>query len=117
MDVTAEQIRGWHIERGWNDIGYHWLIRRDGTLEKGRDESVVGAHASGFNSSSIGVALAGGVDSKMDAESNFTQAQYEAMFALKSDFDTRYKDAKHCGHNELSSKECPSLNIKCLFGV
>jgi N-acetyl-anhydromuramyl-L-alanine amidase AmpD len=116
MDVDAEQIRGWHKAKGWSDIGYHWLIRRDGTLEKGRDESVKGAHASGYNSTSIGVALAGGVNKKMEAESNFSQAQYETMFALKADFDARYKGAVHCGHNNISSKECPSLNIKCLFG-
>ena len=116
MDVSASQIREWHQAKGWDDIGYHWLIKRDGTLEKGRNESVIRAHASGFNSSSIGIALAGGVNKKMEPESNFTRSQYETMFALKNDLDTRYTDAKHCGHNEISLKDCPSICIKSLFG-
>jgi len=116
MDIGAEKIREWHVDvNGWSDIGYHWIIRRDGTVDKGRDESRSGAHAKGFNANSIGVCLVGGVDSRQNPESNFTRAQYEAAFALKDDLDARYSGVEHKGHNELSTKACPSLNAKELF--
>jgi len=116
MDIGVDKIREWHVEGNkWSDVGYHWIIRRDGTLEQGRSESKSGAHARGFNSQSIGVCLIGGVDSKMNAESNFTKAQYQALFSLHDDLIARYPDAKWKGHNELSTKACPSLNVKELF--
>ena len=62
MDVGVEDIRAWHVrDNGWRDIGYHWVIRRDGTIEEGRPEIAVGAHVAGYNHNSIGVALVGGV--------------------------------------------------------
>ena len=68
MDIGVEEIRRWHVEeRGWDDIGYANVIRRDGTIELGRDldgdgdvADEIGAHAAGFNAQSIGVCLVGG---------------------------------------------------------
>ena len=70
MDIGAEKIREWHTkERGWDDIGYHWVIKRDGTLEAGRAINMQGAHAKAVNGSSIGCCLVGRGD-------NFTDDQY-----------------------------------------
>ena len=69
MDIGAETIREWHTlpkpkGRGWSDIGYHWVIRRNGTVEAGRSEERAGAHAKGYNQDSIGICLIGGKSEK-----------------------------------------------------
>ena len=92
MDIGAEDIRKWHVEeRGWSDIGYHKVIRRDGTVETGRDIDVSGAHAAGFNSVSIGVCLVGGRGEDDEADSiafDSFAAKIASMthFKLSSDF-------------------------------
>lgn len=61
QDIGAEEITRWHVnENGWSDIGYHYVIRRDGTLEAGRPLSREGAHCKGNNDDSIGICLVGG---------------------------------------------------------
>jgi hypothetical protein len=50
MDASAEQIHGWHLGNGWAGIGYHYVIRKDGTIERGRPEWAIGSHAYGFES-------------------------------------------------------------------
>lgn len=82
MDIGAAEIRRWHKEKGWADIGYHYVIRRNGVLEVGRDESTVGAHAVGHNARSIGICLVGGIDEQGHAENNFTPAQFAALRRL-----------------------------------
>ena len=62
-DFTVAQIRQWHLERGFKDIGYHWVIYRDGSVHAGRSESISGAHCTGHNSNSIGVCYIGGCSS------------------------------------------------------
>ena len=59
----VKEIRAWHKKKGWSDIGYHFVVRRDGTIEKGRDESIKGAHcaAKNGNVASIGICMVGGV--------------------------------------------------------
>lgn len=65
MDIGVKEIRKVHVdENGWKDIGYHFVIRRDGTVEKGRDVSVIGAHVLNHNANSIGICLAGGLSKK-----------------------------------------------------
>ena len=60
MDVDVDKVTQWHKERGFDTIGYHYLIKRDGTLQEGRQQDEVGAHAVAVNGTSVGVALAGG---------------------------------------------------------
>ena len=59
MDADARQIHDWHLNQGWAGIGYHFVIRKDGTIERGRPEWAVGSHAQGHNSNSIGIHLSG----------------------------------------------------------
>ena len=62
MDVGVKEIDQWHRARGFSGgVGYHYVIRRDGTLEHGRAEAAVGAHVEGYNHNSVGVCLGGGV--------------------------------------------------------
>lgn len=107
MDIGAAEIDRWHKERGWDGIGYHYVIRRDGTLERGRDESVQGVHAAGHNANSIGVCLVGG---KPDC--NYTSAQWSCLDALVNDLIRRYPDSEVIGHRDVSKKPCPMFDVK-----
>jgi len=107
MDIGAAEIDRWHKERGWSGIGYHYVIRRDGSLEYGRPESEQGAHAYGHNSDSIGVCMVGGMP-----DCNYTAAQWACMETLVSDLVRRYPDAEVIGHRDVSDKPCPMFDAK-----
>lgn len=106
MDIGAAEINQWHLDRGWDGIGYHWVIRRDGTLEQGRSESTVGAHAYGHNQGSIGICMVGGMP-----DCNYTAAQWRCLEALVRDLLARY-DCKVIGHRDVSEKPCPMFDAK-----
>ena len=113
MDIGVKEIRQWHIEeRGWRDIGYHWVIRRDGTVENGRDEDVIGAHCLNHNARSIGVCLVGGLsqDGKRP-EDNFTEAQFVSLAKLIHQLRARSPEASIHGHSEFASKACPVFSV------
>ena len=114
MDIGAHEIRSWHInDNGWSDIGYHNVIRRDGTLEHGRDLAESGAHAKGYNANSIGVCLIGGVDIENNPANNFTDKQFAT---LRGYLDTMAEifDANILGHRDLPNvnKACPSFDVR-----
>ncbi len=116
QDIDAATIRKWHRANGWVDIGYHYVIKRDGTVERGRPEDVVGAHVAGHNSTSIGICLVGGVTEKdhREPENNFTEAQFEALRKLLTDLRTRYPKAIIQGHRDFPrvAKACPSFDAR-----
>ena len=114
IDASAEQIHGWHINNGWAGIGYHFVIRKDGTIERGRPEWAVGSHAYGENSHTIGIHLSG----------DFTQAyptteQVEKCALLIANLCEDYgipTDREHIvGHGELMSTDCPGENLQALL--
>ena len=103
--VTAEDIRRWHVkDNGWADIGYHYVIRRDGMIEKGRKDEVAGAHVKGYNSRSVGICLIG--------NDVFLQEQIRSLKFLVQALKKQYKvaDKDVLGHYELDDhKTCPNL--------
>lgn len=112
-DVSVDTIRKWHVEdNGWSDIGYHWIITLNGTIEKGRPESKSGAHAKGHNDNSIGVVYVGGCDKNMNPKDTRTVAQKETLRCLLEDLKERYPQAQIIGHRDVSSKACPSFDAK-----
>lgn len=112
-DIDIDWLRRLHTkERGWRDVGYHYLIKRSGEVQKGRDDAVVGAHVSGHNSKSIGIALAGGVDADLQPENNFTNEQFTALVSLLKELIKLYPGVVIRGHNEVSSKACPSFDVQ-----
>lgn len=113
-DVTSVDIRRWHINRGWNDIGYHYVIRLDGTLEYGRSPTVQGAHVKGQNEDSLGVCYIGGMRDG-EAADTMTQSQEDTMRELMCSLRLVFGDIEFSGHNEYSSKRCPSFNVKERF--
>ncbi|AXY81848.1 amidase [Dickeya phage Luksen] len=114
MDVGVREIRQWHKQRGFFDIGYHYVIRRNGVIEEGRKQDQVGAHVAGYNSESVGICLVGGVpeNNVNGFEANFTDAQMVSLKALVGKLQADYKTAKVVGHHHLDSgKACPSFAV------
>jgi len=109
-DVSTEEIRQWHLDRGWSDIGYHFVVELDGTVYDGRPLEIAGAHARGHNSQSIGVCYVGGVDSDMEAKDTRTNEQAIALVELITSLKERFPEAIVIGHRDVSEKECPSFD-------
>jgi len=109
-DVTAEEIHGWHLSNGWSGIGYHYVIRKDGTVERGRPKEYTGSHAYGFNSQSIGVNVVGEFEG-FEPE----PVQIESLVKLLADLCEFYSLEPNSetiiGHRDLMSTECPGTNL------
>ncbi len=116
MDIGVKTIRRWHISKSWSDIGYHFVIRRNGKLETGRPIEVKGAHCleGGGNNGSIGICLIGGINNTIEKkpENNFTKAQFKTLEKVVNKYDVIYDGLDIHGHNEFSKKACPSFNVQ-----
>lgn len=110
-DYSVDTIRQWHLQRGFSDIGYHYVVYRDGSIHIGRDESVIGAHCTGHNTNSIGVCYIGGCasDGKTPKDTRTTE-QKQSLVKLLKELKTKYPQASIHGHRDFSSKACPSFN-------
>ena len=110
-DYTLDTIRQWHRQRGFSDIGYHYVIHPDGTVEDGRDVNIAGAHCSGHNSKSIGICYIGGMtaDNKK-AKDTRTEEQRKSLKALLMAMRKLYPQAKIHGHRDFAAKACPSFD-------
>lgn len=131
QDIDAATIKRWHVTpvaqggRGWADIGYHFVIRLDGTVEAGRDETIPGAHVAGFNAGSIGVVYVGGLDAQGKSKDTRTGAQKAAMARLCKELVSAYPGARVLGHRDASPdrngdgkvtanewlKDCPCFDV------
>ena len=113
----VDTIRRWHVkDRGWKDIGYHYVIYIDGSVHEGRPIEQAGAHTSGHNADSIGITYVGGCDSKMKAKDTLNEAQETAMVNLIKALREQHGELSLHGHNEFAAKACPSFKVKDKFG-
>ncbi len=112
MDIGVETIRMWHKQQGWLDVGYHFIIKRDGTVEEGRPVNVVGSHVKDWNSWSVGVCLVGGIDAKGKFEANFTPAQMNSLRNKLADLKVLYPQAEIKAHHDVAPKACPSFDLQ-----
>ena len=112
QDFDAKDIDKWHKARGWSGIGYHYVIKLDGTLERGRDINKTGAHAFGYNKKSIGICYIGGVDMEGNPADTRTDAQKKTLKILIGMINGRFPKATIHGHSEFSKKDCPSFCVK-----
>ena len=110
-DYTVDDIRWWHKQQGWTDIGYHYVIYRDGTIHEGRSIDIAGAHCTGHNTHSIGVCYIGGVQRNGKTPSDTrTHAQKEALARLLGELKVIYPIARIHGHRDFANKACPSFD-------
>ena len=108
---TVADIDRWHRQRGFAQIGYHYVIYLDGTIHKGRPIELVGAHCQGHNSHSIGICYIGGLaaDNKTPKDTR-TEAQKQALLALLKELRAKFHTAKIHGHRDYAAKACPSFD-------
>jgi N-acetylmuramoyl-L-alanine amidase len=111
LDFDAKDINNWHNARGWNGIGYHYVVKLDGTIERGRDEERVGSHTYGYNRESIGVCYIGGLDKDRKPKDTRTPFQIMSLREIVGELLHKYPGASVHGHNEFSSKSCPCFNV------
>ena len=110
-DYSVDTIRKWHLQRGFSDIGYHYIIYRDGSIHMGRDEFVIGAHCKGHNSNSIGICYIGGCasDGKTPKDTR-TSEQRQSLLKLLKELKVKYPKASIHGHRDFANKACPSFD-------
>lgn len=114
-DVTAKEIDRWHRARGFRCIGYHFVVRLDGSVERGRPENEIGAHCLGENARSIGVCYIGGIDrDTLKPKDTRTPAQRIALRKLVRQLEVRHPGATVHGHREFAAKACPCFDISAL---
>jgi N-acetylmuramoyl-L-alanine amidase len=116
QDFNIDNIDRWHKARGWSSVGYHYVIRLDGTLEKGRKLKDIGAHAKYHNRESIGICYIGGLDEQKQPKDTRTPEQDITLVNLLTYLRGRFPDAKIIGHNEVSAKACPSFDVQEAYG-
>ena len=126
LDFTATDIDRWHRERGFNGIGYHYVIRLDGKLEKGRDVALAGAHCKGWNEQSIGICYIGGLDENGRPADTRTNVQKRVLYQIIMDLQREYNILQVLGHRDTSPdlngdgviepyeyvKACPCFDVK-----
>ena len=114
---SAAQIDSWHRQRGYHlGIGYHYVIRRNGDIEPGRPEWMVGAHCLNHNKYSIGVCYEGGLDARGQPADTRTAEQKSAMRNLLEDLHKRHPRAVIVGHRDLShDRDCPCFDAVSEF--
>ncbi len=114
QEITAEHIRRWHVDdNSWSDIGYHWVIERDGKIQHGRHAQSQGAHVRGHNHESIGICLVGGMAENGDPEDNFTPEQWLVLEMLIEVLQVRYPAARVVGHYYFTPyKTCPNFVVE-----
>lgn len=112
-DFTVQDIDRWHRQRGWQCIGYHYVIYRDGSVHEGRPVEQIGAHTVGHNAESIGICYIGGcaADGKTPKDTRTLQ-QREALRRLVADLKKQHPGATVHGHNEFAAKACPCFDVK-----
>ena len=106
QDLGAIDIHKMHLRFGWNGIGYHKVIKRNGQIENGRPEYWIGAHTKGLNNKSLGVCLIG--------QNRFTEEQFNSLEVVLNLWKSVYKNVKVLGHRDAieTNKTCPNFNVK-----
>lgn len=128
-DFTLSTIRKWHWQRGFADIGYHYIIHRNGHVEEGRSVDIVGAHCKGHNAQSIGIAYIGGIGADGKPKDTRTLAQRASLIKLLQTLRKMYPTARIAGHRDYSpdknhngelepwewTKDCPSFDAEAEY--
>ena len=131
-DYSVDTIRQWHLQRKFDDIGYHFVIARDGEIMEGRDINKAGAHAAGYNYNSIGISYVGGLDKNLQPKDTRTPEQIEAFKTIIERMVDKYPSIRVLiGHRDTSPdlnesrsiepheyiKACPCFDVEKEYGV
>lgn len=112
-NVTKEDIERWHVrDNGWRDIGYHAVVEIDGTVVKGRNESMPGAHCKGHNTTALGICLVG--------RDKFTIEQFEGLYEQVREWMVKYHipiTSVRCHYEYSDSKTCPNIAKNLLLAM
>lgn len=113
QDISASTIDRWHKDRGWSGIGYHFVVRLDGSIEFGRMVDKIGAHCKGHNKNSIGICYIGGLaqDGETPKDTR-TFDQINTMIDLIKILKKSFPNSVVYGHRDFSNKACPSFDAK-----
>ena len=111
IDFNINDIRRWHKAQGWKDVGYHYVILLNGTIQQGRALEEIGSHCKGHNAHSIGICYIGRLDKNGKIKDTRTNQQKAALYNLLNKLCERFPDALIHGHNEFSSKSCPCFDV------
>lgn len=113
-DYTVADIRAWHKARGWSDIGYHYVVYRDGRVMTGRPIGQIGAHVEGHNPGTIGISYVGGLSADgKTAKDTRTAAQRSSLLWLNEALASKHRGMKKIsGHNQYAAKACPSFDVR-----
>ena len=116
MNATAKDIDKWHRQKGYDCIGYHFVILRNGQIERGRNIEIMGAHCKGYNSNTIGVAYVGGLNENKQSADTRTGAQKIALNVLLADLVKQYTTIrKISGHRDYCNTACPSFDASAEY--
>lgn len=115
-DNTVADIDRWHRTQGWQCIGYHYVIYRDGSIHLGRPVKIAGAHCLGHNAHSIGICYIGGLRQGLPADTR-TPAQRASLHSLIRQLKATYPAATIHGHNEFAQKACPCFDVQKEFNL
>ncbi|MEO9494316.1 MAG: N-acetylmuramoyl-L-alanine amidase [Vibrio splendidus] len=119
QDIGVAEIRRWHKKRGRRDVGYHFVIRRNGDVELGRPLSQTGAYVKGNNKDNIGICMVGGCNAELQPEDNFTLTQRKALFGLMAALQEQFliSDENVKGHKDWGvNKACPVMRLRADTG-
>lgn len=114
MDIGVKEIDRWHRKRGFSEIGYHWVIRKSGLIEPGRDFDDIGAHAVGWNHNSVSVCLVGGLCREgLPSADYYTEEQWESLDAAVAFLEAMYPGIEVMGHRDIPdvNKACPCFDV------
>lgn len=109
-NIKVEDINRWHKERGWNMIGYHYVVYLDGSVHVGRSEEQIGAHCLKHNTNSIGVVYVGGLDTEGRPKDTRTEAQKKGLRQILTELKRKYPKATIHSHKDFAPKACPSFD-------
>lgn len=111
-DVSVKDITRWHKARGFNTIGYHYVVYLDGSIHKGRSIESVGAHCTGQNAHSIGVCYVGGLDLAGKPSDTRTPMQKVGLMKILKELHLQFPEASIHGHREFAAKDCPCFDAQ-----
>ncbi len=116
-DYRASDIDKWHKARGFRCIGYHYVVRLDGTVERGRPENEAGAHCLGHNRNSVGICYVGGcgIDGRTPKDTR-TRQQKDALMKLVKEIRRKFGNIPVHGHREFANKACPCFDAAAEYG-